>query len=116
MTEAAPLVRPDLSDRPHQLSVQRHMKASPDAIYRAWTKEFDSWFAEPGLIRMNAEKDASFVFQTRHDGKLHTHHGRFLALTPNALVELTWITGGAGTDGAETVVTVQLRGYRGRRR
>lgn len=109
MTEAAPLVRPDLSDRPHRLSVQRHMNASPEAIYRAWTEEFDSWFAEPGLIRMNAEQDAPFVFQTRHEGELHSHYGRFLALKLNELVELTWITCRAGTDGAETVVTVQLQ-------
>jgi uncharacterized protein YndB with AHSA1/START domain len=103
-----PLPRPDLSERPHHLVVQRRMAASPEAIYRAWTEEFDRWFADPGLIRMTAEVDAPYVFYVRHEGTVAPHHGRFLALVPNELVELTWITGRLGTEGAETVVTVEL--------
>jgi uncharacterized protein YndB with AHSA1/START domain len=110
MTQTRPtrLPRPDLSARPHTLTVERHMKASPAAVYRAWTEQFDSWFAAPGRIRMRAEEDEPFYFETEHEGSRHAHYGRFLALKSNQLVELTWMTGVPGTAGAETVVTVTL--------
>ncbi|MGW6984397.1 SRPBCC family protein [Streptomyces sp. NPDC054932] len=108
MTGTSPLPGPDLSARPYGLTAERVMKASPGAVYRAWTEGFDTWFAEPGMIRMRAVVDEPFVFVTRHEDQLHPHYGRFLELEPQRLVTLTWVTGAMGTEGAETVVTVEL--------
>jgi uncharacterized protein YndB with AHSA1/START domain len=102
------LERPDLKDRPHELTVERDMNASPAAIYKAWTRDFDSWFAAPGAIRMRAQEGEPFYFETEHQGDRHPHYGRFLTLEQDELVELTWVTGANGTGGAETVVTVGL--------
>jgi len=101
-------IQPDLSSRPYSLSVERTLAMPADELFRAWTEQFDHWFAEPVTLLMKAEVDVPFYFETRFDGQRHAHYGRFLKLVPDQLIEMTWVTGSPGTKGAETVVTIEF--------
>ncbi|MFC4377031.1 SRPBCC domain-containing protein [Nocardia halotolerans] len=101
-----PVRPPDLSTRPHELTVERVMQASPSLLYAAWIQGLDLWLAVPGSVRLRPAPGEPLYFDTGSADKRNPHYGRILALEPNRRIEFTWVT--AATDGVETVVAAEF--------
>jgi uncharacterized protein YndB with AHSA1/START domain len=97
-----------LTEDSTSLTIEQRMDASPQAIFHAWTEAFDTWFASPGAIRMVPVPGEPYWFDVVYEGERHPHYGRFLALEPDRAIKQTWVTGEGGTEGAETVVQIEL--------
>lgn len=98
---------PDLSARPHELTVERVMKAPPSLLYAAWTKGLDLWLAVPGSVLGRPGVNEPLYFDTGTADKRNPHYGRILLLEPDRRIEFTWVT--AATEGVETVVAAEFR-------
>jgi len=57
--------------------------------------------------------DQPFFFYNRSDWGRHPHYGRFLELKKDELVEMAWLTGENGTEGAETILRIELEAQEG---
>jgi uncharacterized protein YndB with AHSA1/START domain len=97
-----------VTDAALSFTLEQRMDASPTEIFRAWTEGLDTWFASPGAVHLVPEAGEPYWFDVVHEGNRHPHYGRFLALERGRLIEQTWVTGPGGTEGAETVVRIEL--------
>lgn len=103
--------RPDLTERPLEMTCDYTVGASPSEVYAAWTTGFATWFAQEGTVSMVPEPGRPYFFYNRNDWGRHPHYGRFLEVSEDQLIEMTWITGNGtaeGTEGAETILRVEL--------
>jgi len=54
------ICQPHISSTTFHMEVERIMVASAGVLFRAWTMQFDRWFAAPGTVLMRGEVDQPF--------------------------------------------------------
>ena len=93
---------------PTSLTVKRRVPAAPARVFQAWTdpEQFKKWFLTDRII-MHAGVDGLFWWNTKFEGKVWPHYGRWLKQEKPRLVELTWMS--EATAGLESIVRVELQ-------
>jgi uncharacterized protein YndB with AHSA1/START domain len=89
------------------VNVSRLIRATPEGVYRAWLdpERMQRWFGTTRQI-VNPKVDGLFYLAMEHQGRTWPHYGRYLRLEKPRLIEFTWMS--EGTEGRETVVTIEL--------
>jgi uncharacterized protein YndB with AHSA1/START domain len=65
------------------------------------------WFGTTRQI-INPKVDGLFYLAMEHQGRIWPHYGRYLRIETPRIVEFTWMS--EGTEGRETVVTIEMSG------
>jgi uncharacterized protein YndB with AHSA1/START domain len=103
---------PDIDSAPsnasYALDVVQVVSVSATRVYQAFTDQLDQWFAASGTLAITPEPGGLYRFETVMEGQRHPHYGRFLELDPGKRVRMAWMTGDPGTQGAETIVTIDI--------
>lgn len=76
------------------LTIERHIAAPPEAVYRAWTEHTSEWFTPPPwkTAEVELELRAGGKFRSRMlgpDGEDMDHTGVFLEVIPNQRIVST---------------------------
>jgi uncharacterized protein YndB with AHSA1/START domain len=90
-----------------KVNVSRLIRAAPEDVFRAWTdpERMQRWFGTKKQI-VNPKVDGLFDLAMEHQGRIWPHYGRYLRLEKPRVIEFTWMS--EGTEGRETVVTIEL--------
>lgn len=103
----------DLETRP-SLTLKRHFKATPEALYAAWTDpaQIARWFGPPHIESVEAEADAREggayrIFMRSKDGEEHDVRGIYRKVIPNQELVFTWAW--QSTPERESLVTILIK-------
>lgn len=96
------------------LTLQRHLKAAPAKVFRAWTEaaQVVKWMHPSGTEMIRAEIDARVdgrfrIVMRGRDGQEHDASGRYLEVMPDAKLVFTWAWRSTPEDVSR--VTVMLK-------
>jgi uncharacterized protein YndB with AHSA1/START domain len=90
-----------------KVNVSRLIRAAPEDVFRAWTdpERMQRWLGTKKQI-VNPKVDGLFYLGMEYQGRIWPHYGRYLRLEKPRVIEFTWMS--EGTEGRETVVTIEL--------
>lgn len=97
-----------------RLELTRHIPASPEDVFAAWTdaESLRHWMCPGGVEEARAELDVreggSYRIDMVEGDEVHRHRGEYLEVDPPRRLVFTWISPATGEE--ESRVTVQLEG------
>lgn len=108
--------KPNLKTKP-SLTLKRHFKATPEALFSAWTnpEKIAHWFGPPNIESVEAEADARMggtyrIFMRSKDGEEHDVRGVYRKVVPNEQLVFTWAW--QSTPERESLVTILIKAER----
>lgn len=101
---------------PLGIELQRRFRASPEALFRAWTEPsaLREWWCPPGWVASDIAIDLRvggryrIAMASAGSGDALAVAGEFLEVAPPQRLVYTWCWEGAFPDAAPTLVTVEL--------
>jgi uncharacterized protein YndB with AHSA1/START domain len=102
-----------LASKP-SLTLKRHLNASPEAVYAAWTdpKKIAQWFGPEQTETLHTQADARVggkfrILMRGPDGKDHDVSGVYRQVVPCEKLVFTWVW--SATPERESLVTIQSK-------
>ena len=96
------------------LTLKRHLNASPEAVYAAWTdpKKIAHWFGPEGIETLRTQADARVggdfrIVMRSPDGEEHDVSGVYREVVPNEKLVFTWAW--RSTPERESLVTILIK-------
>lgn len=102
----------DLETKP-SLTLKRHLKATPKAVFAAWTdaEKIAQWFGPGDVETLQADVDPRVggkfrILMRGADGEEHDVSGVYRSVVPNEELVFTWAW--ASTPDRESLVTIRI--------
>jgi uncharacterized protein YndB with AHSA1/START domain len=106
-------VQPILATKP-SLTLKRHLRASPDKVYAAWTEpeKILKWFGPEKIDVLHAEVDARVggkfrIVMRGADGEEHDVSGHYAEVVPNEKLVFSWAW--RTTPERQSLVTILIK-------
>jgi len=95
----------------HNLTIKKHLGASPEAIFDAWTTpaKMAEWFSPmttASVPKLDLRVGGEYQIDMHGDERNYVHTGKYLEVERPNKLKFSWFSD--GTEQKETIVTLEL--------
>ena len=97
-----------------QINIPRTYDATPERVFNAWVDpaSVKAWLAGGKDIVIDPREGGLYYIEMPWQERIYPHYGRYLRVESPHVLEFTWVS--EGTQGKESVVTIELTARHGK--